>query len=154
MNNLEGFPAADVFTEVTRCDGEQKTIRVVKGHLLVCKGCCCGNTEKNMPAVPIDTFKREWKERGIRRFIHLTISGCLGPCAVPNVVLLTFEGSTIWFHSINSENDVTEIYNYIDTLLNSGAFSLPTGALAGKIFQRYSTDAVCSQSGGDLGTED
>src|SRR5687767_13022235 len=77
-----------VFAEVVRCDGEQKTVRVVEGHLLVCKGCCCGNPERGTPAVPLDRFKREWKERGIRTRVHLSISACLGPCAVANVVLL------------------------------------------------------------------
>ena len=135
--------SSDTFIDVTRCDGEQKTVRVVEGHLLVCKGCCCGNTERNIPPVPVDAFKREWKERGIRRRVHLSISACLGPCAVANVVLLVFQGSTIWFHSINSDADVFAIYNYIEHLLSLGHFSLPTGPLADKVFQRYSADAVC-----------
>jgi cobaltochelatase CobN len=135
--------STDVFIDVTRCDGEQKTVRVVEGHLLVCKGCCCGNTDRNIPPVPVDAFKREWKERGIRRRVHLSISACLGPCAVANVVLLVFQGATIWFHSINSDADVLAIYNYIEHLLSVGHFSLPTGPLADKVFQRYSADAVC-----------
>jgi cobaltochelatase CobN len=135
--------STDIFTDVTRCDGEQKTVRVVEGHLLVCKGCCCGNTERNIPPVPVDTFKREWKERGIRRRVHLSISACLGPCAVANVVLLMFRGSSIWFHSINSDADVIEIYNFIDQLLAAGEFRGPSGPLSSKVFQRYSTDAVC-----------
>jgi cobaltochelatase CobN len=135
--------STDIFTDVTRCDGEMKTVRVVEGHLLVCKGCCCGNPERNIPPVPVDAFKREWKERGIRRRVHLSISACLGPCAVANVVLLMFHGSSIWFQSINSEEDVTEIYNFIDRLLATGEFGLPSGRLADKVFQRYSTDAVC-----------
>lgn len=138
-----GDAPTDVFTDVTRCDGEQKAVRVVEGHLLVCKGCCCGNTERNIPAVPIDTFKREWKERGIRRRVHLSISACLGPCAVANVALLLFKGSTIWFHSINTDADVIQIYDYIEDLLSAGCFGLPAGSLAQKVFQRYSTDAIC-----------
>jgi cobaltochelatase CobN len=133
----------DVFVDVTRCDGEQKTVRVVEGHLLVCKGCCCGNTDRNIPPVPVDTFKREWKERGIRKQIHLSISACLGPCAVANVVLFMFHGSSIWFHSINSDADVIHIYRYIEQLLSAGSFKQPSGPLAEKVFQRYSTDAVC-----------
>ena len=135
--------STDIFTDVTRCDGEQKTVRVVEGHLLVCKGCCCGNTERNIPPVPVDRFKSEWKERGIRRRVHLSISACLGPCAVANVVLLMFHGASIWFHSINSDADVIEIYNFIDQLLAAGEFNAQSGPLSSKVFQRYSTDAVC-----------
>jgi cobaltochelatase CobN len=132
------------FTDVLRCDGEQKTVRVVEGHLLVCKGCCCGNTERNIPPVPVDSFKKEWKARGMRLRVHLSISACLGPCAVANVVLLTFKGSTVWFHSINAEADVTEIYDYIEHLLAAGTFHIPEYPLAEKVFQRYLSDAVCS----------
>src|SRR5678815_5252178 len=110
-----GDAQTGVFTDVTRCDGEQKTVRVVEGHLLVCKGCCCGNTERGKPAVPLDSFKSEWKERGIRTRVHLSISACLGPCAVANVALLMFHGSSVWFHSINADADVTEVYNYIES---------------------------------------
>lgn len=120
-----GETQTGIFTDVTRCDGEQKTVRVVEGHLLVCKGCCCGNTERNIPPVPVDCFKREWKERGIRTRVHLSISACLGPCAGANVVLPMFHGSSAWFHSINSDADVIEIYNYAESLLWAGVFSLP-----------------------------
>lgn len=134
----------DILINVTREDGEQKTVRVVEGHLLVCKGCCCGNTERGLPAVPLESFKRQWKERGIRLRVHLSISACLGPCAVANVVLFTYQGSTVWFHSINSGSDVTRIYDYIEHLLAAGRFELPTGLLGERVFQRYTTDAVCA----------
>jgi cobaltochelatase CobN len=133
-----------VFTEVPRFDGELKTVRVVEGQIFVCKGCCCGNVERNQPTVPLDCFKKEWKERGIRRRVHLTITGCLGPCVVPNVVLFVYQGSTVWFHSINSDSDVLDIYDYVETLLAAGGFSLPGGRLAGKVFQRYMTDSICT----------
>jgi cobaltochelatase CobN len=135
---------SDVFTDLTRWDGEQKPVRVVEGQLLVCKGCCCGNTERGIPTVPLDSFKREWKERGIRLRVHLTISGCLGPCAVPNVVLLIYRGAIVWFHSINSESDVNDMYNYIEHLLALNQFELPVGLLGEKVFHRYTTDTVCA----------
>jgi cobaltochelatase CobN len=137
-----------IFTEVPRFDGQLKTVRVVEGHLFVCKGCCCGNVERNQPAVPLECFKKEWKARGIRTRLHLTITGCLGPCVVPNVVLLIYQGSTVWFHAINSDDEVIEIYRYIEQLLELRRFAPPTGQLAGKVFQRYTTDAVCASQGG------
>ena len=79
----------------------RKKIRVQDGHLFVCNGCCCGRTEKGFPALPLEEFKQQWKKRGFRRRFHLTISGCLGPCPLANVVLLQFRGRSMWFHSIN-----------------------------------------------------
>jgi cobaltochelatase CobN len=128
---------SDVIIDVLRQDGSLETVRALEGHLFVCKGCCCGNVESGHPAVPLDRFKREWKERGIRKQVHLTVSGCLGPCSVANVVLLIFDGRSVWLHSINSEADVVEIYDYIERLLGRKVFEPPSGTLAGKVFQRY-----------------
>jgi cobaltochelatase CobN len=118
----------------------------VEGQIFVCKGCCCGNTDRGLPEIPLDEFKTQWKERGIRTRIHLTISGCLGPCAVPNVVMLIYRGTTVWFHSINCAADVIAIYNYVDSLLDATRFRPPTGDLMNKVFQRYETDALVAST--------
>src|SRR6266436_3734598 len=61
------------------------TKRLVIGHVLVCKGCCCGAVERGRPEVPDEWLKTEWRRRGLLKRLQLTISGCLGPCDVPNV---------------------------------------------------------------------
>jgi len=132
----------DHFTKARRFNGETKTLRVVEGHLFVCQGCCCGNTEAGNPPVPLERFKKEWKERGIRTRVHLTVSGCLGPCSVPNIVLLMYRGETVWFHSINSNHEVILIYEYIERLLQLNRFVPPEKPLSENVFQRYITDAM------------
>src|SRR5450759_5278295 len=62
------------------------TKRLVLGHVSVCQGCCCGNTANGNAAVPVEWLKNEWRARGLLKRIQLSISGCLGPCDVPNVV--------------------------------------------------------------------
>jgi cobaltochelatase CobN len=133
-----------VFIQSKDWQGESRTLRVVEGHLFVCQGCCCGNVNEGRPAVPLERFKSEWKARGIRSRIHLTVSGCLGPCTVPNVVLFSYKGSTIWFKSINDDSDVVAIYDYLGRILDKSEFLLPTGMLAKKVFQRYAGDAICA----------
>jgi cobaltochelatase CobN len=114
-----------------------KEIRIQDGHLFVCQGCCCGRTDKGFPAVPLEEFKRQWKARGIRDRFHLTISGCLGPCPLANVILLQLRGQSVWLHSINSQEDVTLIYSYVEQVLAHQRYlELPAG-LAGRQFQRY-----------------
>ena len=67
--------------------------RLMLAQITVCQGCCCGKTEKGHPEVPVEWLKKEWKLRGLLKRVHLTITGCLGPCDVPNVVAITsFEG--------------------------------------------------------------
>ncbi len=136
--------SSEFFTEATNFNGERKTLRIVEGQLFVCQGCCCGNTEAGNPAVPLDRFKKEWKQRNIRSRIQLTVSGCLGPCTVPNIVLLNYRGETVWFHSINDNDDVVQIYDYLERLLERNQFEPPKGKLAEKVFQRYVTDSICT----------
>lgn len=126
---------------VTRADGASKEIRVQDGHLFVCNGCCCGRTEKGFPPLPLEEFKQQWKKRGFRRRVHLTVSGCLGPCPLANVVLLQFGGRSMWLHSINHVQDVDSIYNYVERLLQEDAeLDLPR-ELADRRFQRYLGDS-------------
>jgi cobaltochelatase CobN len=122
---------------VTRSDGVGKEIRVQDGHLFVCNGCCCGRTEKGFPHSPLEEFKRQWKKRGIRRRFHLTISGCLGPCPLANVVLLQFRGRSMWFHSINEAGDVTLMYDYVEGMLSANSILDPPVTLASRQFDRY-----------------
>ena len=134
--------------QVTRADGIAKEIRVQDGHLFVCQGCCCGRTDKGFPALPLQEFKLQWKQRGIRRRFHLTISGCLGPCPLANVVLIVFRGRTTWFHSINHPEDVNLIYGYVERMLRANRYLDPPPELAGRHFDRYIADspAACQCS--------
>lgn len=72
------------------------TKRIVIGHLTVCQGCCCGNTENGRPPVPVEWLKKEWRARGLLKRVQLSISGCLGPCDVPNVVTISNGTGTLW----------------------------------------------------------
>jgi hypothetical protein len=136
-----------VFDHIVREDGEEKEVRVVEGHLLVCVGCCCGNVGRGHPPVPVDRFKHEWKRRGVRGRFHLTIAGCLGPRSVRNVVLPIYQEHTLWFHSINHESDVVRLYDYVEGLLARDRFDAPCGPLAEKVLQRYEPDASCGGDG-------
>ena len=128
--------------QVTRADGISKEIRIQDGHLFVCQGCCCGRTDRGFPASPLEEFKSQWKQRGIRRRFHLTISGCLGPCALANVILIQFRGQSVWLHSINSPDDVTSIYAYVEQMLLGECYFDPPATLAGRHFQRYVMDTL------------
>ena len=62
-------------------------------QVLLCKGCCCGRTDRGLPEVPVDRIKATWKAEKLNRVVQLTISGCLGPCDLPNVaVVVTARG--------------------------------------------------------------
>jgi cobaltochelatase CobN len=78
-----------------------KTKRLVVGQITICRGCCCGNTERELPGVPVEWLKNEWRKRGLLKRVQLTISGCVGPCDVPNVVVVTSSSGTEWLGRIS-----------------------------------------------------
>jgi nitrile hydratase accessory protein len=106
-----------------------------RGQLFVCAtGCCCGRTGDGFAAVPTDLYHNEWERRRLRNIVHLTIGGCLGPCALANVALLLFDGQAQWFHSLDSDALVRALYDHIDAMLGAGGCLPPREPLASHHF--------------------
>lgn len=111
---------------VQRADGRPVNVARPRGQLFVCKdGCCCGRVEDGFASVPAGLYHEEWERRRLRNIIHLTIGGCLGPCALANVALLLFDGRALWFHSLNHGALVYHLYDYIEALLDADSFLPP-----------------------------
>ena len=126
---------------VVRADGRAFNIIQHRAHLTYCyTGCCCGITERGYAAVPVDVYKEEWLKRKIRNDVHLTKGGCIGPCALANVASLVFDGKSIWFHSVNSEWHVRQIFEYIDSMLKADRFMQPPAELIEYTFNYYDWD--------------
>ncbi len=116
---------------VRRRDGRPVNVARFRGQVFVCAtGCCCGRTEDGFAPVPTETFHREWERRRLRNVIHLTIGGCLGPCALANVVMLLFDGQTQWFHSMDSEAQAVTLYDHVERMLEADRCLPPPAALA------------------------
>src|SRR4029077_12101816 len=114
---------------VVRPDGRPVNVARSRGHLFVCaSGCCCGRVEDGFAPVPAETFHQEWERRRLRNVVHLTIGGCLGPCALANVVLLLFDGQAQWFHSIGSEALAIELYDHVERMLDADSVLPPPPA--------------------------
>jgi cobaltochelatase CobN len=133
---------AETFRQrVIRADGRAFNIVQHRAHLTYCyTGCCCGITERGYAAVPVDVYTEEWLGRKIRQQVHLTRGGCLGPCALANVVSLVFDGRSVWFHSVNSPWQVRQIYDYIDAMLAADRFLQPPSELSEFVFNYYDWD--------------
>ncbi len=72
--------------------------------------------------MPVEWLKEEWRRRGLVNRVQLTISGCVGPCDVPNVVVITSARGTEWLGRI------TEFSQY-QALVLWASRSRETGAL-------------------------
>jgi nitrile hydratase accessory protein len=120
---------------VARPDGRTVNVARFRGQLFVCAtGCCCGRTDDGFAAVPSELYHGEWERRRLRNVVHLTIGGCLGPCALANVALLLFDGQAQWFHSIDSEALVRALYDHIDAMLAADGCLPAPPALASNHF--------------------
>lgn len=100
-----------------------ETKRKTMAHVLVCVGCCCGRTDRGKAPVPVDWLKSEWKQRKLLKEIHLSISGCLGPCDVFNVVSIVTPQQSIFLGGLNEQR-------HFDSLLEWAATSAAAGRLA------------------------
>ncbi|MBL8211841.1 MAG: (2Fe-2S) ferredoxin domain-containing protein [Bryobacterales bacterium] len=77
------------------------TTRQTFGQVVACLGCCCGRTGKGHPEVPVDWLKAEWKRRMLPKKIHLSISGCLGPCDASNVVMVLLGSDAVFYGGLS-----------------------------------------------------
>tara|TARA_Y100000768_G_scaffold62045_1_gene42323 strand:+ start:3400 stop:3771 length:372 start_codon:yes stop_codon:yes gene_type:complete len=80
--------------------------------VIVCNGCCCGNLEKGYDEVPVEFLEQAWVENKLGQEAQLTISGCLGPCSMRNVVLLKSEDRLTWLGGLSGEEDYESLVNW------------------------------------------
>jgi cobaltochelatase CobN len=131
---------------VWRADGEPINVFRRPGQLFVCAtGCCCGHTERGHAEVPVELYHREWARRRIRHKVHLSLGGCLGPCALSNVALLLFAGHQIWFHSITGDEQVVAIYDYVEAMVRADRYLPTPPALASQVFDVFDWPAPVSE---------
>jgi cobaltochelatase CobN len=96
------------------------TKRRVIGQMTVCQGCCCGATDKDRPEVPIVWLKDEWRKRGLLKRVQLSISGCVGPCDFPNVVVVNSDSGSQWLGNITEFNQYRSLVDWATRSMEAG----------------------------------
>lgn len=143
-------PSAPRRTPITtikvRARNEDFRIVQLQGNLFVCSqahgSCCCGWTEKGRAPLNQALYEQEWERRGIRNRLHLTFTGCLGPCAVGNNALLQIHGQSIWLKDLNADALIPLVFDYIDTMLAAGRVVPPPESLVDHVYARYLVPAA------------
>jgi hypothetical protein len=97
-----------------------ETKRRVIGQIIVCQGCCCGATQKDRPAVPVEWLKQEWRKRGLLKRVQLSISGCVGPCDTPNVVVVNSESGSQWLGNITEFDQYCSLVEWAVRSMEAG----------------------------------
>ncbi len=133
--------AARVQTVKVQARGEDFRIVQLQGNLFVCSkahgSCCCGWTEKERAPINASLYEGEWERRRIRNRLHLTFTGCLGPCAVGNNAMLQLHGRSIWFKDLNDDALIPQVFDYAEAMLEAGQILPPPVVLRDHVYERY-----------------
>ena len=97
-------------------------------------------------------LKQEWKGRGLLKRVQLTISGCLGPCDVPNVIAIFLEGRTVWLGKITRRDQYQCLLDWATRCKNQGrALELPkelaAHMLEDPVFNEPNSLQICGKFG-------
>lgn len=107
-------------TRIQRLDGKKVDVVLHLGNVFVCShGLCCGKAERGYGPDLRELHQAEWHRRKLGKTVYLTQSGCLGLCALGNTVLLIFQGNPLWFHSFNTAEQVSVLYDYIEAMVKA-----------------------------------
>ena len=52
--------------------------------------------------------------RGLSKVVQLTVSGCLGPCDLVNVVRISGDGEDIWLGNFRTMDDYLNLVNWAE----------------------------------------
>ena len=116
-------------------DGKQVNVARMRGNLFVCaNACCCGRVDMKNSPLNTDLYHDEWMRRRFRNIVHLTVGGCLGPCALANVNLLVFDGRMIWLQSMNTDEDVVALFDWVEEMLDADRYLDPPENVAAHVF--------------------
>lgn len=97
------------------------TKRHALAQIVICKGCCCGQTDKGRPRLPEHHLKSVWKKEKLLKTIQLTISGCLGPCDVANVVQIVTPDGIEWYGSLTKDSQYEALIDWARACTSAGA---------------------------------
>lgn len=105
--------------------------RRARAQLILCQGCCCGRTDRGFPAVPVDRIKGAWKAGALNKVVQLTISGCVGPCDVANVVLVLYPTGPTWLGELQEDAHYDALLDWAQRCRDAGrTLALPDALLA------------------------
>ncbi len=127
-------------TRVTARGAAYRVVRLA-GNLFVCSkasgSCCCGWEEKGRMPFDHALWAGEWERRNLRSRLHLTFSGCLGPCVAGNNALLLLHGRAIWLCDLNDAELIPQVYDYAEAMLAAGRVLPVPAGLEGHVYERY-----------------
>jgi (2Fe-2S) ferredoxin len=120
------------------------TKRMALAQLVFCQGCCCGRTDRGKPELPVEQLKEIWNGEKLNRTVQLTISGCLGPCDLPNVALVMLPEGNVWLGGMEGEKVYEALATWARSCHAEGRVLPLPEELESLRFERFQTEEVAS----------
>lgn len=109
-------------------------------QIFVCKGCCCGDTTRKRPEVPVDDLKAAWKAEKLNRSVQLTVSGCVGPCSMADVVMLMAPDQVVWLGPLQCPGDYNALVDWAQACHRDQRVQPIPTMLRDRVFHRFDPD--------------
>lgn len=126
------------------------TKRQSLGQLVFCLGCCCGRTDRGRPEVPVEQLKEVWQAEKLNRSVQLTISGCLGPCDLPNVALVILSEKNVWLGGLDCQAAYDTLIDWARRCHAAGEVLPLPASLEAFRFERFSVEPASLTKGSIL----
>ncbi len=114
-----------------------RTRRKPLAQIVLCQGCCCGQVERGLPAVPLDFLKPIWRGEKLNKIVQLTVSGCLGPCDLPDVCCIVTPDEQAWYGRLTTQEDYAVLLDWARRCRDAGELQPLPAELAHLRFQRW-----------------
>lgn len=114
------------------------TNRMALAQVMLCQGCCCGRVDRGFPAVPVEQVKQWWRDHKLNKTIQLTISGCLGPCDLANVVAIALPWGIEWYGGLTELGEYERLCEWANECHRQRSLLTRPACLESKRFVRFS----------------
>jgi cobaltochelatase CobN len=114
------------------------TNRMALAQVMLCQGCCCGRVDRGFPAVPVEQVKQWWRDHKLNKTIQLTISGCLGPCDLANVVAIALPWGIEWYGGLSELGEYERLCEWANECHRQRSLLARPACLESKRFVRFS----------------
>ena len=118
----------------------------VLGQIVFCEGCCCGQTEKGFRPVPREWIREQWKAGKLGKSVQLTISGCLGPCDLANVVCVISVRGMEWFGGVHEQWQYELLLDWASASREAGVLLELPAELNRHRFERFAVSEPSEKS--------
>jgi cobaltochelatase CobN len=85
----------------------------------------------------VERIKAVWKSEKLNRGVQLTISGCLGPCDLPNVALVVTGAGMHWYGLIDGDPDYDALIAWARACVAEGCVAPLPKVLESRRFERF-----------------